>query len=77
MCAQRHRARKGRPRQPIPKTLPGNLYDYADGPAPALSRPRGSQAYRADVGAIYGDGSRLRESSKGNESRSEFINLTS
>jgi hypothetical protein len=49
MCAQRPRARKGRPRQPIPKTLPGNLYDYADDPAPALGRQRGSQAHISDV----------------------------
>jgi len=49
MCAQRRRARKGRPRQPIPKTLPGNLYDYADDPAPTFSRPRGTQAHTSDV----------------------------
>lgn len=51
MCAQRRRARKGRPRQPVPKTLPDNLYDYADDPAPALSRPRDHQAH-ADVATM-------------------------
>jgi len=44
MCAQRRRTRKGRPRQPIPKTLPGNLYDYGDDPTPALGRPRDHHA---------------------------------
>lgn len=31
MCAQRRHARKGRPRNAIPNTLPDDLYDYADG----------------------------------------------
>ncbi|MPZ37109.1 MAG: hypothetical protein GEU95_03435 [Rhizobiales bacterium] len=44
MCAQRRRARKGRPRQPVPKTLPDNLYDYAADPTPALSGPRDHHA---------------------------------
>lgn len=30
MCAKRRRARSGRPRNPIPKALPDDLYDYAD-----------------------------------------------
>ncbi len=34
MCAQRRRTRKGRPRQPAPKTLPDDLFDYDDEPAP-------------------------------------------
>lgn len=40
MCAKRRRARKGRPRQPVPKMLPNNLYDYADDPTPALGHAR-------------------------------------
>ena len=53
MCMQRRCAQKGRPRQPIPKTLPGNLYDYADDPAPALSHPRGSQAHISNVETMH------------------------
>lgn len=34
MRAQRSRARRGRPQQPIPKTLPGDLHDYADDRVP-------------------------------------------
>lgn len=49
MCAQRRRARKGRPRQPIPKALPDDLYDYADDPAPAPSLPHGVPAPISDV----------------------------
>lgn len=30
MCAERHRARKRRPRQPAPETLPDDLFDYAE-----------------------------------------------
>ena len=32
MCAERHRARKGRPRHPVPEALPDDLFDYADEP---------------------------------------------
>lgn len=49
MCAQRHNARKGRPRQPIPKTLPDDLFDYNDEPAPRISPPRGSPPQVFDV----------------------------
>ena len=49
MCAQRRRARKGRPRQPIPRALPDDLYDYDDDPAPRLSPPRGSPSQVFDV----------------------------
>ncbi|MHB2166527.1 hypothetical protein [Alsobacter sp. R-9] len=38
MCAQRRRTRKGRPRQPAPKTLPDDLYSYDDEPAPTRQR---------------------------------------
>jgi hypothetical protein len=34
MCAERRRARKGRPRQSIPEPLPNDLFDYADDPTP-------------------------------------------
>jgi len=34
MCAERRRARKGQPRQPVPETRPDDLFDYADEPAP-------------------------------------------
>lgn len=49
MCAQRRRARKGHPRQPIPQTLPNDLYDYDDDPAPRLSPPRESPPHVFDV----------------------------
>ncbi len=39
MCAERRRARKRRPRQPVPETLPDDLFDYADDPAPRRSPP--------------------------------------
>ena len=39
MRAKRRRARIGRSRQPIPKTLPDDLFDYADDPAPRRSPP--------------------------------------
>ncbi|WP_082407583.1 hypothetical protein [Mesorhizobium sp. 1M-11] len=51
MCAQRRRARKGRPRLPVPKTLPDNLYDYADDFTLTLSRPR-DHIRRADGGPL-------------------------
>jgi hypothetical protein len=35
MCAERRRARKGRPRHPVPETLPDDLYGYADDTTPA------------------------------------------
>lgn len=49
MHAKRRHARKGRPREPIPKTLPDDLYDYGDDPAPRLGAPRGSPLYVIDV----------------------------
>lgn len=48
MCAQR-RIRRGRPRQPAPKTLPDDLYDYDDDPVPRISPPRGSPPDAFDV----------------------------
>ncbi len=49
MSAKRRPVRRGRPRQPIPKSLPDDLYDYDDEPAPRLSPPRGSPPHVFDV----------------------------
>lgn len=38
MCAQRRRTRRGRPRQPAPKTLPEDLYSYDNEPVPTRQR---------------------------------------
>ena len=54
MCAQRHRTRKGRPRQPAPKTLPNDLYDYDDDPAPS------GRARNDDAPLLGPDGERMR-----------------
>jgi hypothetical protein len=49
MCAERRRAQRGRPRQPAPGTLPDDLYDYDDDPAPRISTSRGSPPHVFDV----------------------------
>lgn len=49
MCAKHCRVRKGRPRQPAPKTLPDDLYDYDDDPVPRVGAPRGSPPDAFDV----------------------------
>ncbi|MCH4540389.1 hypothetical protein [Ochrobactrum sp. A-1] len=49
MCAERRRAQRGRPRQPAPRTLPDDLYDYDDDPAPRISPSRGSPPHVFDV----------------------------
>lgn len=49
MCAQRRRAQNGRSRQPVPKALPDDLYDYADDAAPALGCPRDRRAPISNV----------------------------
>ena len=49
MCAEHRRAQRGRPRQPAPGTLPDDLYDYEDDPAPRISPPRGSPPDAFDV----------------------------
>ena len=49
MCARRRNTRRGRPRQPAPQTLPEDLYDYDDDPAPRISSPRGSPPDAFDV----------------------------
>jgi len=38
MCAERSRARRGRPRLAVPQGLPDDLYDYGDDPAPPAPR---------------------------------------
>lgn len=40
MCAQSRRTRRGRPRLPIPKALPDDLYDYGGDPAPSPALQR-------------------------------------
>ena len=49
MCAQHRRAQRGRPPQSAPKTLPDDLYDYDDDPAPRISPARGSPPHVFDV----------------------------
>ena len=49
MCARRRHTQRGRPRQPAPQTLPDDLYDYDDDPAPRISPPRGSPPDAFDV----------------------------
>lgn len=52
MCAERHRARKGRPRHPVPETLPEDLYDYADEPTPDGRERRRSPLRIVDVESL-------------------------
>lgn len=54
MCAERRRARKGRPRQPVPETLPEDLFDYADEPT------RDSRARAGDAPLLGPDGQAMR-----------------
>ncbi len=49
MCAERHRARKGRPRTTAPETLPDDLFDYADDPIPDGRERRRSPLRIVDV----------------------------
>lgn len=49
MRAQHCSARRGRPRQPIPKTLPEDIYDYADDPAPSVGQRRNPSPDAFDV----------------------------
>ena len=51
MCAER-RARKGRPRQPVPETLPDDLFDYADEPTPDGRERRRSPLRIVDVESL-------------------------
>ena len=52
MCAERRRARKGRPRQPVPETLPDDLFDYADEPTPDGRERRRSPLRIVDVESL-------------------------
>ncbi|MFB9267685.1 hypothetical protein ACFFWD_31890 [Bradyrhizobium erythrophlei] len=53
MHAQRPCARKERPRQPIPKALPDDLFDYANDPAPrACYSRRGPSPRSFDVATL-------------------------
>lgn len=54
MCAEHRRAKRGRPRQPAPQTLPDDLYDYADDSDPT-GRARGK-----DMPLLGPDGQRIR-----------------
>jgi len=45
MCAERRRARRGRPPQPAPQTLPLDLYDYGDDPPPAERQCRAASPH--------------------------------
>lgn len=49
MCAKRRRVHKGRPCRPTPKTLPDDLYDYGDDPAPRFGAPSESPLHVVDV----------------------------
>ena len=52
MCAERRRARKGRPRQPVPETLPDDLFDYADEPTSDGRERRRSPLRIVDVESL-------------------------
>ncbi|MCM2502585.1 hypothetical protein NDN16_02730 [Aureimonas altamirensis] len=52
MCAERRRARKGRPRHPVPEALPYDLFDYADEPTPDGRERRRSPLRIVDVEAL-------------------------
>lgn len=54
MCAERRGARKGRPRQSTPETLPDDLFDYADEPTPA------GRTRAGDAPLLGPDGERMR-----------------
>lgn len=49
MCAKHRSPQRGRPRRPVPKTLPDDLYDYDDDPEPRISPSRGSPSHVFDV----------------------------
>ena len=52
MCAERRRARKGRARQPVPETLPDDIFDYADDPTPDGRERRRSPLRIVDVESL-------------------------
>jgi len=45
MCAERRRARRGRPRQSIPEPLPNDLFDYTDDPTPDARKRAGDAPF--------------------------------
>ncbi|MET4104510.1 hypothetical protein ABIE58_003962 [Roseovarius sp. MBR-78] len=49
MSTKRRHSSRGRPRQPAPKTLPDDLYDYDDDPPPRVSPPRRRPPHLFDV----------------------------
>ncbi|PZU86902.1 MAG: hypothetical protein DI528_08755 [Shinella sp.] len=49
MCAEHHPTGRRQLRWPTHKLIPGDLFDYADDPAPRLSPPRGSPSHVFDV----------------------------
>lgn len=49
MCAEHSRTRRGRPRRPVPRALPDDLYDYGDDPAPPTSRRRNPSPDAFDI----------------------------
>jgi hypothetical protein len=53
MSGQHSRTRKGRPRRPVPQTLPDDLYDYGDEPAPSPApRRREPSPDRFDIESL-------------------------
>lgn len=54
MCAARRSAKRGRPRQPVPRTLPDDLYDYDRDPVPvSRSRDRDTPLLGPNGQAMY------------------------
>ncbi|MEP1913961.1 MAG: hypothetical protein ABJN05_18045 [Sulfitobacter dubius] len=52
MSTKHRHSSGGRPRQPVPKTLPDDLYDYSSDssdPTPRVSPPRGRPLHLFDV----------------------------
>ena len=49
MSTKHRHGSRGRPRQPVPKTLPDDLYDYDDDPTPRVSPTRGRPLHLFDV----------------------------
>ncbi|MBY8918004.1 hypothetical protein KUG85_10800 [Nitratireductor sp. L1-7-SE] len=49
MSTKRRHSSGGRPRQPVPNTLPDDLYDYSSDPTPRVSPRRGRPPHIFDV----------------------------
>jgi len=54
MRAQRRRTKRGRPSQPAPKTLPDDLFEYDNDPAPR------NGVQRSDMPLLGSDGQTMR-----------------